>query len=170
MSSYLLYVMFASREYLSLGCKWIPNLPSICVYCMMLQENKYKEDYDKICNGLFSPICQILFGEEEPTFSLKGYEIVYKYDDWYINYVEVYIKMTGISKASHWIPHLVPEKKCFFRKQDIKLIFMVLLLHCIRKKMVFGIIFLYPWEFAKLKILRRIRKKSTFYPPSSLKR
>ena len=56
MSSYLLDVMCATREYPSLGWKWEPILPSIHVYCQMLWENKYKEDYEFICNGLFSTL------------------------------------------------------------------------------------------------------------------
>lgn len=58
--------MCASQEYPSLGWKWKPDLPSIHVYCKMLWENKYKEDYELIYNGLFSTIYQILFGEEAP--------------------------------------------------------------------------------------------------------
>ena len=69
MSSYLLDVICASREYPSLGWKWTPSLPSIHVYYKMIWENKYKEDYDRICDGLFVPIYQILFGKEAPWFS-----------------------------------------------------------------------------------------------------
>jgi hypothetical protein len=72
MVAYLLYVMCASREYLSLGWKWTPSLPSINVYCKMLWENKYKEDYDRIYDGLFAPIYQNLFGKEAPCFSPEG--------------------------------------------------------------------------------------------------
>ena len=36
MSSHLLDVMCASREYPYLGWKWKPDLPSIHVYCKML--------------------------------------------------------------------------------------------------------------------------------------
>jgi hypothetical protein len=49
-SSYLLDVMCASREYPSLGWRWKLNLPSIHVYCKILWEN------ERICNDLFSPI------------------------------------------------------------------------------------------------------------------
>ena len=63
MSSYLLDVMYASREYPSLGWTWKFDLPSIHVYCKMLWKNKYKEDYELICNGLLSTIYQVLFGE-----------------------------------------------------------------------------------------------------------
>ena len=72
MDSYLLDDMCARREYMSLGWNWTPNLPSIHVYCKMLLENKYQEDYEIICNVLFAPIYQILFGEEQPFFSPKG--------------------------------------------------------------------------------------------------
>ena len=56
MSSYLMNVMCASLDFPSLGWNWESNLPSIYVYCKMLWENKYKEDYDLICNGLFDTI------------------------------------------------------------------------------------------------------------------
>ena len=46
MSSYILDVMCASREYPSLGWRWKPDLLSIHVYYKMLCENKYKEDYE----------------------------------------------------------------------------------------------------------------------------
>ena len=77
MVSYLLYLMFASREYPSLSWRWKLDLPSMHVYCKMLWERKYKEDYERICNGLFAPIYQILFGEEAPCLSPKE-RIFYK--------------------------------------------------------------------------------------------
>ena len=79
MSSYLLDVMCAIQEYPYLGWKWKPDLPSIHVYCKMLWENKYKEDFEFICNGLFSTIYQILLGEQAPCLSPKGQRIVKEY-------------------------------------------------------------------------------------------
>ena len=79
MSSYLLDVMCASREYPSLGCRWEPNLPSVHVYWKILWENRYKEDYELIGNGLFSTLYQVLFGEEAPCISLEGKKIVKEY-------------------------------------------------------------------------------------------
>ena len=64
MSSYLLDVMCASIEYPSLGWKWEPNLSSVHVYCKMLWEKRYKENYVLIYNGLFSTLYQVIFGEE----------------------------------------------------------------------------------------------------------
>lgn len=84
MSSYLLDVMCPSQEYPSLGWKWKPDLLFIHVYRKMLWENKYKEDYEWICNDLFAPIYQILFGEEAPCLSLEGQKIVKAYGDWYM--------------------------------------------------------------------------------------
>lgn len=84
MASYLLDFMCSTREYPSLGWKWNPILSPIHVYCKMLQENKYKEYYERICNGLFAPIYQILFGKEVPCLSLEGQTIVQKYGDWYM--------------------------------------------------------------------------------------
>ena len=67
----------------------------------MIWENKYKEDYERICNGLFAPIYQILFGWEAPCLSLEGQEIIQKYGEWYINLGGVYITMIGITKGPH---------------------------------------------------------------------
>ena len=75
MYSYLLDVMCANGEYPSLGWKWDPNLPSIHVYCKMLWENKYKEDYELICNGFFSIVYQVLLSEEAPCLSLEGHNL-----------------------------------------------------------------------------------------------
>jgi hypothetical protein len=63
MSSCLLDVMCANRMYHSLGRKWKFDLMSIHVYCKMLWENKYKKNYELICNGIFSAIYQVFFGE-----------------------------------------------------------------------------------------------------------
>ena len=60
--------MCASREYISLGWRWNPDLLSIHVYCKMLWENKYKEDYELICNELFTTIYRIVF---DPKWSLQ---------------------------------------------------------------------------------------------------
>ena len=79
MYSYLLDVMCVSIEYPSLDWKWEPNLPSFHVYCKILWENKYKEDYEMICNGLFSTLYQVLFGEEAPCLSLEGKKTVKEY-------------------------------------------------------------------------------------------
>lgn len=53
MSSYLMNVMCTNLEFRSLGWKWESNLPLIHVYCKMLWETKYKEDYELICSVLF---------------------------------------------------------------------------------------------------------------------
>ena len=84
MSTYLMNVMCASLEFPSLGWKWESNFPSIHVYCKMLWETKYKEDYEVICNKLFPTLYQVLFGEEAPCMSHKGQEIVKEYGDWYM--------------------------------------------------------------------------------------
>ena len=56
MSSYLSDVMCASQEYPSLGWKCKFNLQSIHVYCKMIWENRYKEDYEL---RIFSIIYQV---------------------------------------------------------------------------------------------------------------
>ena len=101
--------MCESGEYLSISWKWNPDLPSIHIYCKMLWENKYKEDYERICNGLFSLICKIFFGEEAQCLSLEGQKTLQNYGYWYITFDGVYIKMSGITKALHWLPHFVPN-------------------------------------------------------------
>ena len=90
--------MCSSREYPPLGWKWKSNLLSVHVYCKMLWENKYKEDYELICNGFFSTIYQVMFGEEAPCLSPKGQKIVNEYGDWYLTTDGVYIKISGSTK------------------------------------------------------------------------
>ena len=75
----------------------------------MLWENKYKEDYELIYNGLFSTIYQVLFGEEAPCLSPKVQNIVKEYGDWYMTSDGVYIKISGSTKPPHWLPHFVPD-------------------------------------------------------------
>ena len=99
--------MCANREYPTLGWRWEPNLPSIHVYCKMLWENKYKKDYEWICNELFSTLYQVLFGEEAPCLSLEGKKLVKEYRDWYMTPVEVHIRIVGSMKPPHWLPHFV---------------------------------------------------------------
>ena len=101
MSSSLLDVMCANIEFPSLGWKWESNLLSVHVYCKMLWENKYKEDYELICNGLFSTLYQVLFGEEAPCLSPEGKKIVKEYGDWYMTLDRVYIKIVGSTKPPH---------------------------------------------------------------------
>ena len=72
-------VMSASLEFPSLGWKLESNLLSIHVYCKMLWETKYKEDYELICNGLFPTLYQVLFSEEAPCLSPEGKKIVKEY-------------------------------------------------------------------------------------------
>ena len=112
MASYMMDVICASREYPSLGWKRDPCLPSIHVYCKMIWENKYKEDYERIFNGLFAPIYHILFREEAPCISLEGHVVTQKYGNWYMNPDGVYIRMIGRTKAPHWIPHFILDKLC----------------------------------------------------------
>ena len=75
----------------------------------MLWENKYKEDYELICNGLFSTLYQIVFSEEAPCLSHEGKNIVREYGDWYMTLDGVYIRISGGIKPPHWFPHLVPD-------------------------------------------------------------
>ena len=56
MSSYIMDVMCASLEFSSLGWKWESNLPLIHLYYNMLWDTKYKDDYELICNGLFTTL------------------------------------------------------------------------------------------------------------------
>lgn len=107
MDSYLLDVICVSGEYPYLIWKWNLDLPSIHVYCKMLWENKYNEDYERICNGLFAPIYQILFGEQAPCLSLEGHKTVKIYEDWYMTSNKVYNRMLGGTKVPHWFSHFV---------------------------------------------------------------
>ena len=99
--------MCASRDYPSLGWKWKSHLLSIHVYCKMLWENKYKEDYEFICNELFCTIYQVFFGEEAPCVSPKGQNIVKEYGDWYMTPDGVYIRIFSSTKPPHCLTHLV---------------------------------------------------------------
>ena len=72
MSTCLMDVIFANLEFPSLEWKWESSLPSVHVYCKMLWENKYKEDYDQICNKFFPNLYETLFGEETPCLSPVG--------------------------------------------------------------------------------------------------
>ena len=87
--------------------KWEPILSSVHVYYKMLWENKYKEDYELICNGLFPTLYQVLFGEEAPCFYPEGKKIVKQYGDWYMTPDGVYIRIAGSTKPLHWLPHLL---------------------------------------------------------------
>ena len=75
----------------------------------MLWENRYKEDYELICNGLFFTIYQVLFGEEAPCLSPEGQKIVKEYGDWYMTPDGVYIKISNSTNPPHWLPHIVPD-------------------------------------------------------------
>ena len=101
--------MCASLEFPSLGWKWEPSLLSVHVYCKMPWENKYKEDYELRCNGLFSTFYQVEFDEEAPCLSLEGQKIVKEYGDWYMTPDGVYIKIVNSTKPPHWLPHFIPD-------------------------------------------------------------
>jgi len=102
-------VMCASIEYPTLGWIWEANLPSIHVYCKMLWENKYKEDYEWICNELFSRLYQVLFGEVAPCLSPEGHKLFKEYGDCYMTPVGVHIKIASSMKPPDWLPHFVPD-------------------------------------------------------------
>ena len=71
----------------------------------MLWENKYKEDYDQICNKFFHTLYQALFEEETPCLSPEGQAIVKEFGDWYMTPTGVYIRIAGSTKPPHWLPH-----------------------------------------------------------------
>ena len=103
-------VMCASWEIPTMGWKWDPSQPSIHVYWKIVWENKYKDDYERICNGLFTHIHQVLFGEEAQCISLEGQTLVQKYGSWYMTPDGVYLRMIGSTKAPHCLPHFIPNK------------------------------------------------------------
>ena len=105
--------MCANIDFPSLKWKWESSFPSIHVYCKMLWENKYKEDYDQICNKIFPTLYQILSCEEAPCLSPKGQAIVMEYADWYMTPIAVYIRIVGSTKPPHWLPHFVPNSLLF---------------------------------------------------------
>ena len=110
MASYLMDAMCANREYPSLSWTWNLSLSSIHVYWKMIWENTDKEDYERICNGLFAPNYQIIFWKEAPYLSLERQEIMQKYSDWYMTPDGVYIRVIGSTKATNWISHFIPNK------------------------------------------------------------
>ena len=67
----------------------------------MRWDNKYKEGYEFICNGLFSTLYQVLFGEEAPCLFPKGKKIVKEYGYWYMAPYRVYIRIVGSTKPPH---------------------------------------------------------------------
>ena len=95
-------VVCANLEFPLLEWKWEPSLPSIHVYCKMLWEKKYKEDYDQICNKFFPTLYQALFEEETPFLSSEGHAIVKQVGDWYMTLTRVYIRIAGTTKPPHW--------------------------------------------------------------------
>jgi hypothetical protein len=109
MSKYLMDVMCANLEFPSLKWKWEPSLPSVHVYCKMLWENKYTEDYNKICNKFPPTLYETLFGEERLCLSPVGQAMVKKLGDWYMTPTGVYIRIAGSTKPPHWLPHFVPD-------------------------------------------------------------
>ena len=75
----------------------------------MLWENKYKEDYDQVCNKVFPTLYQVLVGEETPCLSIEGQAIVKEIGDWYMTPFRVYIRIARSTKPTHWLPHFVPD-------------------------------------------------------------
>ena len=109
MSTYLMNVICTNLEFPSLGRKWESSFPLIHVYCKMLWETKYKENYEIIFNKLFPTLYQVLFVEEAPCLSPKGQVIVNGYGDWYMTPIRVYIRISGSTKPPHWLPHFAPN-------------------------------------------------------------
>ena len=101
MSTYLTDVMCANIEFPSLEWKWESSLPLVHVYRKMLWENKYKDDYDQICNMFFPTLCQALFGEETPCLSPAGQAMVKELGDWYMTPTRVYTRIVGSTKPLH---------------------------------------------------------------------
>ena len=58
-----------------------------------------QEDYERICNDLFSTIYQIFFREEEPCLSPEGQNIVKAYRGWYMTPDGIYIRILGSTKV-----------------------------------------------------------------------
>jgi hypothetical protein len=50
-----------------------------------------------------------LFGEEAPCLSPEGKKIVKAYGDWYMTFDGVYIRISGSTKAPHWLSHFIPD-------------------------------------------------------------
>ena len=94
-------MMCSNIKFLALKWKWESSLPSVHVYYKMLWENKYKEDYDQICNKLFPTLYQTLFGEETPCLSLIGQAMVKEFEDWYMTLSGVYIRIARSNKPPH---------------------------------------------------------------------
>ena len=167
MDSYLLDVMCASREYPSLSWRWKLDLPSIHVYYKMLWKKKYEDD-ERICNGLFALIYRILFGEEAPCLSPKGHKIVQKYGDQYMTSDGVYIRMSGSTKAPHWLPHVLPDPLLLKEISYQTYVHGVATsLHKAKKGL--WPLFLYPRGFIRQKISSRPNNKLVFYPPPGSK-
>ena len=100
-------IMCANLEFPSFEWKWEPSLSSVHVFCKMLWENKYNEDYGQICNKFFPTLYQALFEEETPCLSLEGQAIVNDLGDWYMTLAGVYNRIARSTKPPHLLPHFV---------------------------------------------------------------
>ena len=135
----------------------------------MLWENKYKEDYELICNGLFSTIYQVLFGEEAPCLSLEGQNIVKEYGDWYMTPDGVYIRIPSSTKAPHRLPHFVLDtlllKEIAYQKYVNG---MVASLH--RNKKGLWPSFPLSTKVCRIENLKEAKDEVGIWPPSNLER
>ena len=116
-----MHVMCANTEFPSLEWKWESSLSSVHVYCKMLWETKYKEDYDQICNKVFPTLYQVLFGEETPCLSSEGQAIVKEYGDWYMTPIRVYSRIAGVPSLPIGF-HTLYLTPYYFRKFIIRLL------------------------------------------------
>lgn len=85
----------------------------------------------------------------------------------------VYIRISGSTKAPHWLPHVVPNKLLLQDISDQTYVNgVVSSLHRNKKetRRVFGLRFLCRQKFVKLKISNKPRMRLVFWPPSNSKR
>ena len=94
-------VMCANLEFPSIGWKWESSILLIHVYCNILWDTKYKDDYELICNLLLRALYKVIFDEEAPCLSPEGKKIVKEYRDWYMTPNKVYIRIFDSTKPPH---------------------------------------------------------------------
>jgi hypothetical protein len=95
MSSYLIDIMCIAHQYPKMGWAWKPTDPTIHIYCKVLWEHKYRQEYHKICEHFLAPLYEFIFCMPTPCMIDKALVVIRRIGDWYLMDHGTYIKIYG---------------------------------------------------------------------------
>ena len=109
MSSFMSNVVCVVNEFLTMDWKWKSSEPPVHVYFQNIQEYKYKDYLEKICNDFLYPLYTIILSEITSCMTKKARKVVSEVGDQFFRKKGAFIRIYTLNKVPCLLPQFVSD-------------------------------------------------------------